>query len=209
MMRDRNIVGRVVSPVLEKITRTARSPGPTSHCGSGVRYYRLWSAFNFWNIPGIDSRDYGWTDQEQNYGSPELFHELIVSHKSTKWGKYTFDYYHDFTIRSPRKLLGMFGPANVLFLRNEDLLPAVVDQPGGLLDQLVNFTGLHRTGFKPTEYLGLTNCNDQRGMRQTCEGLSSKSSSYAMAGIIILFIYLPPCCLLQQWRLFSLRGRHD
>jgi hypothetical protein len=163
---------------------------PPSHKPSTKKYIMLlrdpadwlWSAFNFWNIPGIDSRDYGWTDQERDYRSPELFHELITSHKNTEWGKYTFDYYHAFTIRSPRKLLGMFGPANVLFLRNEDLLPSVVDQPGGLLDQLVNFTGLERTGFDPTQYSGFTNCNDQRGTQRTCEGPSSKSSSYAMAG---------------------------
>jgi hypothetical protein len=93
---------------------------------------------------------------------------------------YSREYYHMFTIRSPRKLVGLFGRDNVLFLRNEDMLPEVVDKQGGVLDQLSNFTGLDRSQFDPTTYSVVTNCNDNKGMKSVCK--QTRSSSYALSG---------------------------
>jgi hypothetical protein len=140
----------------------------------------LWSAFNFWRIHEIDPKEYGWTKQGEEYRSPELFHELVASGAKTKWGVYQHDYYQQFTINSPRKLVGLFGRENVLFLRNEDLLPAVVDKQGGVLDQLSNFTGLDRSEFDPRTYSVVTNCNDNKGMKTVCN--KTRSSSYALSG---------------------------
>jgi hypothetical protein len=140
----------------------------------------LWSAFNFWRIQEIDPEEYGWTESGENYRSPEFFHELVASGAKTKWGMYQHDYYQRFTINSPRKLVGLFGKENVLFVRNEDMLPEAVDKKGGVLDQLSNFTGLARSDFDPTTYSVVTNCNDNKGMKSVCS--KTRSSSYALSG---------------------------
>jgi hypothetical protein len=140
----------------------------------------LWSAFNFWKIKEMDPEEYGWTKSGENYRSPELFHELVASGTKTKWGVYSREYYHMFTIRSPRKLVGLFGRDNVLFLRKEDMLPEVVDKEGRVLDQLSNFTGLDRSQFDPSTYSVVTNYNDMKGMKSVCN--KTRSSSYALSG---------------------------
>jgi hypothetical protein len=140
----------------------------------------LWSAFNFWRIHEIDPEEYGWTESGENYRSPEFFHELVASGAKTKWGMYQHDYYQRFTINSPRKLVGLYGRENVLFVRNEDMLPEAVDKQGGVLDQLSNFTGLDRSEFDPTTYSVVTNCNDNKGMTSVCN--KTRSSSYALSG---------------------------
>ena len=143
----------------------------------------LWSVFNFWKIHEIDPEEYGWVNAggSVEYRSPEFFHELVASGNKTKWGVYSRDYYHTFTIKSPRKLLAIFGRENVLFLRNEDMLPDVVDKKFGVLDQLSNFTGLDRSGFNPGFYSTLTNCNDNKGVYELC-GNHTRSGSYASTG---------------------------
>jgi hypothetical protein len=93
---------------------------------------------------------------------------------------YSREYYHMFTIRSLRELVGLFGTENVLFLRNEDTLPAIVDKQGGVLDQLSNFTGINRSQFDPEPYSVVTNCNDNKGMKSVCK--QTRSSSYALSG---------------------------
>ena len=142
----------------------------------------LFSAFNFWRIHEIDPEEYGWVNEEGTveYRSPEFFHELVASGNKTKWGVYSHEYYHTFTIRSPRKLLALFGRENVLFLRNEDMLPDVVDKKFGVLDQLSNFTGLDRSGFDPSSYSSIVNCNDNKGVNHVCG--KTRLASYASTG---------------------------
>jgi hypothetical protein len=139
----------------------------------------LWSAFNFWRIHEIDPEEYGWTESGENYRSPEFFHELVASGEKTKWGLYSREYYHMFTINSPRKLIALFGRENVLFVRNEGMLPEVVDKEGGVLDQLSNFTGLDRSQFDHKTYSVVTNCNNMKGMKSVCN--KTRSSSYALS----------------------------
>jgi hypothetical protein len=93
---------------------------------------------------------------------------------------YQHDYYQRFTINSPRKLIGLYGRENVLFVRNEDMLPEVVDKQGGVLDQISNFTGLDRSQYDPSTYSVVTNCNDNKGMKSVCG--KTRSSSYALSG---------------------------
>jgi hypothetical protein len=140
----------------------------------------LWSAFNFWRMEDIDPLGYGWVSTGVEYRSAELFHELVASGTKTKWGIYSRKYYRTSTIQSPRKLLAMFGRDHVLFLRNEDMLPEVVDKRFGVLDQLSNFTGLDRSEFDPNSYSSIMNCNDKKGMNSVCG--KTRSASYANTG---------------------------
>jgi hypothetical protein len=141
----------------------------------------LWSAFNFWKMIDIDPEEYGWAFEGVEYRSPELFHELVASGTKTKWGLYSHEYYHMFTIRSPRKLIATFGRDNVLFLRNEDMLPDVVDKKSGVLDQLSNFTGLDRSQFDPSSFSFVTNCNGSSSVKEwgVCQ---TRTAAYAIAG---------------------------
>jgi hypothetical protein len=154
-------------------------PPPALILTAFLQLFRLWSAFNFWRIQEIDPEEYGWTESEE-YRSPEFFHELVASGAKTKWGVYQHDYYQRFTISSPRKLIGLYGRENVLFVRNEDMLPEVVDKQGGVLDQISNFTGLDRSQYDPSTYSVVTNCNDNKGMKSVCG--KTRSSSYALSG---------------------------
>jgi hypothetical protein len=77
-----------------------------------------------------------------------------------------------------RNLVALFGRENVLFLRNEDLLPVIVDKQGGVLDHPSNFTlvliALSSTLKVVTKY------NDKEGMKSVCK--QTRSSSYALSG---------------------------
>lgn len=161
----------------------------------------LWSAFNFWKIPGLDPGDLeeGWAEEGEDYRSPELFHELVLAGNMTYWwGHEIKDYYRQESVRNPRKLLGMFGADNVLFLRNEDMLPSVVAKKRGALDRVSDFTGLDRDGFAEYSYSNVANCNDKA--MQNCG--ESRSSAYRIAGnremlpesrTLIYLIFLEEC----------------
>ena len=80
--------------------------------------------------------------------------------------------------RTFRKLLG----DNVLFLRNEDMDPNVIDTPGGFLDRLANFTGLSREGFPSEVSHGKTNCGGSKhDATAICEP-EKGGSAYPIAG---------------------------
>ena len=135
----------------------------------------LWSAYNFWKIPGWDRGGEGWAHAGQHYRSPEMFHELLLSGNMTEWfGHEVHDYIKKTSIEGPRKLIGMFGAKNVLLLKNEDMLPSAVENEGGVLDQLSSFTGLARSEFPRHMYSRVSNCND-KAMEDCGE---SRSSSY-------------------------------
>ena len=139
----------------------------------------LWSAFNYWRIPGFDYGGEGMAVEGKNYRSPELFHELLLAGNRTKWfWEEVHNHHRRESVRTPRKLLGMFGPDSVLFLRNEDMLPSVVAKPGGVLDRVSTFTGLQRDLFPEDAYSNVANCNDKA--MQNCG--SNRSSTYRIAG---------------------------
>jgi hypothetical protein len=87
-----------------------------------------------------------------------------------------------FTIRSPRKLIATFGRDNVLFLRNEDMLPDVVDKKFGVLDQLSNFTGLDRSQFDPSSYSLVMNCNGAPDSGDEWGSCQNRTAAYRIAG---------------------------
>lgn len=139
----------------------------------------LWSAFNFWKIPGWDRGDEGWAEESEHYRSPELFHELLLTENKTMWwGNEVEAYRRRESVINPRKLLGMFSTEHVLFLRNEDMLPSVVTKRGGMLDRLSEFTGLERRLFDETVYSTVRNCNDNA--MKSCG--TSRHSAYQKSG---------------------------
>jgi hypothetical protein len=67
--------------------------------------------------------------------------------------------------------------------QNEDMLPEHIDETGGMLDQIANFTGLSRSKFEGPGLHTMLNCNDNKGFQSKCdqEGSSSRGS-YEIAG---------------------------
>jgi hypothetical protein len=151
----------------------------------------LWAAWNFWHIPMEDHAPVAWeadwhpswAHPGKHYRSPELFHEIVASDQQTLAGRYLATI-RQRTVEYARKLVAMVGRENVLFLKTEDMKPTVVDQPGGLLDQLSMFLKLNRTKFDPSYYMGMANCNanpsSDRKASEKC--VSTASNAYPITG---------------------------
>jgi Sulfotransferase domain len=142
----------------------------------------LWAVWNFWEQQSIDAEvigGFGWTNAESHYRSPELFHELVASWNKSVGGSIFAAMLRE-TILIPRKLVAMAGRKNVMFIRNEDMLPSVVGSSGGLIDELSRFTGMDRSDFDVDSYSGIRNCNAHKGSSVNC-GVN-QSSAYAIAG---------------------------
>lgn len=149
----------------------------------------LWAGFNFWVDDVLDGRGQGpegkkklWASASTEYRSPELFHELIVSGHSTKSGARLLDTLRWQTVTAGRRLVALAGKEQVLFLRNEDMLPEHIDRAGGMLDQIANFTGLARSKFTGPGLHTMLNCNDNKGFQSKCHEGSSSRGSYEIAG---------------------------
>jgi hypothetical protein len=143
----------------------------------------LWAVWNFWVDGGLDTKidtPGMWATRDMHYRSPELFHEIILSADKTKAGNRLVNGLRRQTVVNGRRLVGLVGRDNVMFLRNEDMLPAVVERPGGLLDRLGNFSGLDRTLFRGDGLRTIRNCNDMKGERSKCGNRTS--TAYEIAG---------------------------
>jgi hypothetical protein len=143
----------------------------------------LWAVWNFWVDRGLDTKldtPGSWATRKSHYRSPELFHELVLSAHKTKGGDRLITRLRRQTVTNPRRLVALVGRENVLFLRNEDMLPAVVENQGGLLDRLSSFSGLNRTLFRNDGLRTIHNCNDGKGEKSKCG--NSTSSAYEIAG---------------------------
>jgi hypothetical protein len=140
----------------------------------------LWAVFNFWQQEMLDTtyKPGAWVKTGISYRTPELFHEIIASGEETRAGQRFVNLARDATMTAI-KLRHMVG-SNALYLRNEDMLPERVAEPGGFLDRLSNFTGLERSAFDISTYSVMTNCNDAKGDRSKCG--TTRSSAYAIAG---------------------------
>jgi hypothetical protein len=160
----------------------------------------LWATWNFWIDASLDSQQNGnekqWANVKTHYRSPELFHELILSDLQTLSGANMLVGLKQGTAVYGRRLVSLVGRENVLFLRNEDLLPDQIDLPGGVLDRISKFTGLDRNQFTGQEGLhSFTNCNDEKGLRNDC-GNFTRRGAYEISGNRTLleatrkFIYL-------------------
>jgi Sulfotransferase domain len=144
----------------------------------------LWAGYNYWTFPDID---YG-ADEGQleiatpilNYRSPEYFHELIVNGNRSRAGQY-LTHLRWRNIDTVRAIRALVNDSNILFLRNEDLLPSVIKQPGGALDRISEFTALDKAGFSDQFTMQISNCNRKtNATTQTCG--SERTDAYAMSG---------------------------
>jgi hypothetical protein len=154
----------------------------------------LFAGWNFWVDDVLDSRGQAaqgsdakklWASATTEYRSPELFHELIISGHATKSGTHLLDILRRQTVTAGRRLVALAGKEQVLFLKNEDMLPEHIDRSGGMLDQIANFTGLARSKFKGPGLHTMLNCNDNKGFQSKCGGQeegSSSRGSYEIAG---------------------------
>lgn len=146
----------------------------------------LFSTYNFWIDEALDSRLNGnekeWADSKKHYRSPELFHELIVSDTRTRSGANMLIGLKQSTAVYGKRLVQLVGRDQVLFLRNEDLLPERIDVPGGALDQVSDFTGLHRGKFHQQGLHSFANCNDAKGFTQECNDDKASRGVYEISG---------------------------
>jgi hypothetical protein len=143
----------------------------------------LWGIWNYWVDMGLDTKldtPGSWATRDLHYRSPELFHELVLSAHKTKGGDRLVNGLRRQSVTNGRRLVALVGRDNVLFLRNEDMLPAVVEQPGGLLDRLSNFSGLDRTRFGDDGLRTIRNCNDVKGEKSKCGNITT--SAYEITG---------------------------
>jgi hypothetical protein len=143
----------------------------------------LWAVWNFWVDIGLDTKLHtlgSWATRKSHYRSPELFHELVLSGHKTKAGNRLITGLRRQTVTNPRRLVALVGQENVLFLRNEDMLPAVVEKQDGLLDRLSIFSGLNRTLFRDDGMRTIRNCNEIKGAKSKCG--NSTNSAYEITG---------------------------
>jgi hypothetical protein len=146
----------------------------------------LWAGYNFWALPKVDAftsptETWTWTDPAKQYRSPEMFHELVASSYATNLYNQSMKLLEDSFLASPWKYDTMVGLENILFIHNEDMLPGVVEQKGGVLDRISEFTGLYRDGFDPNIFGSIVNCNDVKGGVSGSCG-TTKSSAYEITG---------------------------
>jgi len=142
----------------------------------------LWAAWNFWADSNLDvevTQAGQWTKENVDYRSPELFHEFMASGERSLQGRGLFDH-RKTAVNNLRRLIAAFGRENVLILRNEDMLPEVIDEKGGFLDQLSKFTGLSRNAYPVSATKSIHNCNDNKGKGASCG--TTKTSVYGISG---------------------------
>lgn len=142
----------------------------------------LWATWNFWMDSGLDANPPAfedWASKERQYRSPELFHEIIASNGKTETSKKLLALRKE-TVDVPRTMIGIYSRENVFLGRNEDMLPDVVNQPGGFLDRVSQFTGLERSSLEG-DAMSIRNCNANKGTKSVCES-RAPGQSYEIAG---------------------------
>jgi len=142
----------------------------------------LWACWNFWTDENLDASvkyEGQWAEENVDYRSPELFHELMASGERSVPGEWLVDH-RKVAVNSLRKLIEAFGRVNVLILRNEDMLPEVIEDRGGFLDQLSSFTDLSRNGFPVSATKSIHNCNDHKGKDTSCG--TTRTNVYGISG---------------------------
>jgi hypothetical protein len=145
----------------------------------------LWAIWNFWIDQSLDSDQNGnekqWTSVDRHYRSPELFHELILSDIKTNSAANLLIGLKQNTAVYGRRLVSLVGRENVMFLRNEDLLPERIDVTG-VLDRISDFTGLDRHQFQEQALHSFTNCNQQKGLTHVCSNETTTRGAYEISG---------------------------
>jgi len=151
----------------------------------------LWAIWNFWVDTDMDESVVGsksvpgrgiirsWAQDGVDYRSPELFHEFMVAGDRLVPSARLIKS-RERTVTDLRKLIAAFGRDNVFVARTEDMLPQRIDESGGFLDRLSEFTGLSRDGFLDNATKVIHNCNANKGNTVSCG--SAKSSAYGISG---------------------------
>jgi chromatin remodeling complex protein RSC6 len=155
----------------------------------------LWASWNFWYDEELDAltpTTHNWASDHLHYRSPELFHELIISHGLLRAGanRRGFSKRRREAVHTPRHMSSLVGRSNVLYLKNEDMQPETIflqQDPNGLstsssssssfLVLLANFTGLEVSLFDQSVVSSRTNCNSNKGTHTVCSSSSSRNSS--------------------------------
>jgi hypothetical protein len=134
----------------------------------------LYSFYTYFVMTGWDAEasDSGKTQLHRHTRSPELFHHLLLSGTTSHAGRLLLHWLHKPLLQA-RQLVSYAGRQNVLFLRNEDMLPDRVALPDGGLDQVSLFTGLDLDGFDTHRLHMFENCGTAEGVAQNtqCQGV--------------------------------------
>ena len=151
----------------------------------------LWAIWNFWVDTDMDVSVVGsesvpgrgmiraWAQDGVDYRSPELFHEFMVAGDRLVPSARLINS-RERTVTDLRKLIAAFGRDNVFVARTQDMLPQSIDESGGFLDRLSEFTGLPRDGFLDNATKVIHNCNANKGNTASCG--SAPSSAYGISG---------------------------
>jgi hypothetical protein len=144
----------------------------------------LWASYNFWKQPGIDAlgstRQGAISVPRQDYRSPEHFHEAVASGPRTLAGQQLFNRRKS-TVVLARRLRELVNDSQIMFLRNEDMLPSVINDHGGALDRISEFASLDKAGFTKEYTSQIRNCNNLRRTKSGGCG-SERTNAYVIAG---------------------------
>ncbi len=140
-----------------------------------------WAAYNFWCDRSWEDyeKDDNWVDDSIHYRSPEVFHEVILSGGKLKAFELLRELRED-SIKLLREAEALVGKENLIVLKNEDLVPRRIHE-SGLLERLVDTTGLSVEGFDEKVLKSRSNCNAKKGYEEKC---SDADRSKKIQGIV-------------------------
>lgn len=142
----------------------------------------LWAVWNFWIRPQHEDRlpayRSNWASSPNQYRSPELFHELMLS-ADQFWPSHTLLEASRTPVEQNLRILAeTVNPSDVLVLKTEDMYPENIDS-SGFLEKLAKFLDVSQDGFDASILHSYVNCGDNKGTSTECE---TASSAYAIAG---------------------------
>ena len=143
------------------------------------------AAWNFWTNPNQDATINPpgmWTNTDNNYRSPELFHEMFAGGpERLKSFASRFVLFRLLSVEGIHQLWYALGKENVLLLKSEDMKPHVVNTTGGFLDKLSDFTGLDRSLYSDRIFQ-YSNCGNSKGAGSVCGNDTGALGAYDIAG---------------------------
>lgn len=142
----------------------------------------LWASWNYWSRPSdmVRGDQNGWTSSTNQYRSPELFHELLLSVDRFGPAHELLTFVRTINMGPLRVLAETVDPSDVLVLKTEDLNPENVET-SGLVDTLAKFLGVPKEGFNTSILHSYTNCGDDKGIK-LCSGGKGGTSAYEITG---------------------------
>ncbi len=140
-----------------------------------------WAAYNFWCDESWEEfDDDNWVDASIHYRSPEIFHEVILSGGKLKAFALISELREN-SIHLLRQAQALVGKDNLIVLRNEDLVPRRIHE-SGLLQRLVDVTGLSMEGFDENVLKSRSNCNAKKGYDELCADTDRTSNLQGIGG---------------------------